>query len=344
MRKTKPRKRAHRKNHHVKRGSKKREIFTKKDIFVSRMASILQVSPSKAKSFFSQRIVSAIRLNNLAGNTHQIRKILEEKGCDLKHVPWSKNTFIVTNMDKSELAKLNAYKNGLFYIQSLSSMIPVLILDPQPGEKILDMTAAPGSKTSMIAAMSDNKALITANDNNYDRAKKMGGLMKLFHVENVQISVSDGVKYGDEMKNQFDKVLLDAPCSGEGQIYLQGDNPLRFWSIRKAKHLVRTQEDLIIAAFEALKPGGTLVYSTCTLEPMENEGVVTTLLNRFPSAKLENIDLDGIKEFEDYKRYTTRGIRKWSGSEYDKFMGKTLRILPGEVMQGFYVAHITKEE
>lgn len=326
------------------RGGQQRDYFSKRDIFLSRMASILQVSPKLARSFFSQRAISAIRLNNLAENPEKIKKLLESKGVELKQVPWSKYTYVVPNMDKSDLAKLNAYKNGLFYIQSLSSMIPVIILDPKPGDKILDMTAAPGSKTSQIASLTDNEALITANDSNYERAKNMEKLMKMFYVDNIQISVSDGAKYGEQMKEQFDKVLLDAPCSGEGLIYLQSDNPLRFWSVKKVKKMSYIQKDLIVGAYEALKPGGSMVYSTCTLEPEENEAVVSYLLEKYPKAELVNVSLDSLPEFADYKRYVERGISKWSGMEFNKFMGKTLRVVPGEVMQGFYIAHISKPE
>lgn len=324
-----------------KKGAKK-GFYTKKDLFLSRMASIMQVSPKMARSFFSQRAVSAIRLNNLASNPAKIKATLEEKGLDLRKVPWSPYTYIVVNRDKSQLGKMDAYHKGLFYIQNLASMVPVIILDPQPGEKILDMTAAPGSKTSMIAALTGNRADIIANDNSYERAKNMDRMLKEFHVQNYKVTVSDGVKYGKKLANEFDRVLLDAPCSGEGLVYLQSDNPLRFWSIRKVKRMVKIQRELILSAYKALKPGGVLVYSTCTLEPEENEGVISHLLERYPDAKLENIGLDNLPEFADYKKHTERGIRKWSGMEFNKDSGRSIRIIPSKTMQGFYIAKITK--
>ncbi|GAB4161758.1 MAG: tRNA (cytosine(49)-C(5))-methyltransferase [Candidatus Dojkabacteria bacterium] len=323
---------------------KKDEVYTKRDAFISRMASILQVSTKQARSFFSQRSVSVIRLNNLAAHPAKIKAILEDKGVILKEVPWSPYTYIVENRDKSDLGQMESYRKGLFYIQSLSSMLPVVLLDPKPGEKILDMAASPGSKTSQIASLTNNKATIIANDANYERAKNLDSILKMFNVKNYQVSVSDGAKYGKRTPEEFDKVLLDAPCSGEGLIYLQSENPLRFWNIKKVKSMVHTQQELIISAYQALKKGGTLIYSTCTLEPVENEGIVDYLLSKYPQAELVNISIDSVPEFAEYKRYTERGIRKWSRMEFNKFSGRTLRVIPGSVMQGFYIAKIHKPE
>lgn len=320
-----------------------RKFYTKKEVFLSRMASIMQISPKMARSFFSQRVISSIRINNLAGDPEVIKQKLIDRGADLVEVPWSKYTYIVENFDKSDLAQFPEYEKGLFYIQSLSSMLPVVILDPQPGEKILDMTAAPGSKTSQIAALTENKADIVANDNNYPRAKKLMSVLKGFHVKGVEVTVGEGEKIGETYPETFDKILLDAPCSGEGLIYLQGQNPLRFWHVKKVERMAAIQKNLIVSAFKALKPGGTLVYSTCTLEPSENEEAVTHLLESNKDAELVNISIDSIPEFADYKQYVERGIRKWNKNEYHKFAGRTLRVNPGSVMTGFYVAKIEKK-
>lgn len=319
-----------------------RKFYTKKEVFLSRMASILQVSPKLARSFFSQRVVSALRLNPLAANPEQIKEKILATGAELIEVPWSPYAFIVKNVDKSVLARTDEYKKGLFYIQSLSSMLPVIVLDPQPGEKILDLAAAPGSKTSQIAALTNNKAEITANDNSHIRARKLDEILRLFYVKNVKVTVGDGEKMGEVYPDTFDKVLLDAPCSGEGQIYLQGDKPLRFWHAKKVERMAEIQKALIISAYKTLKPDGILVYSTCTLEPEENEEVVNHLLETFPKAELVNISIDSTPQFADYKQYVERGIRKWNNREYNQFSGRALRVNPGSVMTGFFVAKIKK--
>jgi len=344
--KPKPRK-GYKEARRVKRGRndnvvEERKFYTKKEVFLSRMGSIMQVSPKMARSFFSQRVVSAIRLNPLGGQPDKIKRRLEEHGAQLQKVPWSKYTYIVTNMDKSELVEFDEYTDGEFYIQSLSSMLPVVVLDPKPGDKILDMTAAPGSKTTQIAGLTDNKANITANDSNENRADKLKNILRAFHVKGVKVMVAEGESLGEEYPQTFDKVLLDAPCTGEGLIYLQGSNPLRFWHVKKIDRMVEIQKKLIISAYRTLKPGGILVYSTCTLEPMENEAIVTYLIDKYPDAELENISIDSLPDFVDYKQYVQRGTRKWNKMEFNQFSGRTLRVNPGSVMTGFYVAKIKK--
>jgi 16S rRNA (cytosine1407-C5)-methyltransferase len=139
------------------------------------------------------------------------------------------------------------------------------------------------------------------------------------------------------------KVLLDAPCSGEGLIYLKGDKPLRFWNIKKVKPMVRVQRDLAESAFLALKKGGEMIYSTCTLEPEENEGIVTHLLDKFPNAQLEEVTLFDSPEFAQYSDLVKRGIREWNDVYYNPEVSKTYRILPSAKMMGFYIARIVKK-
>lgn len=160
-----------------------RPFYTKEDIFLSRLASILQVPKEKVKLMFSQRAESVIRLNPLAGDVNRIKELLERYGVEMEPIAWSENTYRVVNKDKSELGEMGEYDKGLFYIQSTSSMLPAIVLEPKAGEKILDMCAAPGSKTSQIAAMTGDKAEITASDDDYIRAKKLESVLKQFHVK-----------------------------------------------------------------------------------------------------------------------------------------------------------------
>ena len=338
-----------------KRSFKKGERFyTKKDIFVSRMASIMKVSPKLAKDFFSQRAVSTIRLNPLAGDTREIYKKLVKKGCEMVEIPWLADTYIVTNKDKSELGEMEEYEKGLFYIQNLSSMMPAYVLDLHEGEQILDMCAAPGSKTTQMAAITGNKAYITAVEDDFKRGVRMKHVLSMFRVRNTDVVVMDAVDYSakllaDHDGKQFDKILVDAPCSGSGTVFLQGHNPLRFWSIKKAKGLSKLQKKLITSGFQLLKPGGTMVYSTCSLDPLENEAVVTELLERFPSAQMQEIKFDkDVMKFHidgkeiDFTRYLAPGITKWSGQKFHPDNKKALRILPSAYTEGFFIAKVGK--
>lgn len=310
----------------------KREFHTKEEIFLSRMGSILLVPPGKVKSLFSQRAVTTIRLNPLKGDINKTEDILRSKEYELEEVRWAPNVFLVKNRDKSEMSQTQEYKEGLFYIQNLSSILVTLALDPKEGDVILDMCAAPGSKTSHICAVTNNNANIIANDSDPARVGSIRNVLNQFGAK-AKVSFNEGQIFGRMYPNYFDKILLDAPCSGEGLIYLNGEKPLRYWSIKKVRISSLIQRELIESAFRALKPGGTLVYSTCTLEPEENEGVITDLLAKHDDAKVEKIDVGVVGN---------RGITKWSGNKYHPEVAKTTRIIPSAKMMGFYIAKIKR--
>lgn len=318
--------------------SSKKSFFTKENLFVSRIASILMVPKPKVAGIFSSRAVTTIRLNPLKGDVEVTKKALEEKDYELQEVQWAPNTYYVFNHDKSEVSQTPEYQDGKFYIQNLSSILDALVLDPQEGEYILDMCAAPGSKTTHIAALMNNKGKILANDIDMSRVSSLKNVLYQFGAKNAKATYSDSTEFGKKYPEYFDRVLLDAPCSGEGMIYMNSMKPLRFWGLDKIKRCSFLQKDLIISAFRTLKKGGTLVYSTCTLEPEENEGVITFLLEHFTNATVEDIEIDLGAE----KGFTSKGITKWSGNTYNPTVKKTLRVIPNSKMMGFYIAKIKK--
>jgi 16S rRNA (cytosine1407-C5)-methyltransferase len=322
--------------------SQQRKYYTKEDIFLSRMASILQMSKRKVKHLFFQRIRTTIRINNLKTKPKHTYKVLtKSKGWELQKIKNLEYTYFVNNRDKNEVAKSQEYLDGKFYIQDLSSILSVYILNSQENESVLDLAAAPGSKTTLISSLTNNKAHITANDIDKKRISRLNNVLNQFGSKNVEVTNKDGKVLGKIYPNHFDKVLLDAPCSGEGRIYLGGRNPLRFWSIKMSNAMVKTQEQLIDSAFQALSIGGTLVYSTCTLEPEENEGVVTYLLNKYDNARMEDIDF--VNKLEPLlKDKITDGITKWSGNTYHQEVAKSVRIIPSPEMMGFYIAKVIK--
>jgi NOL1/NOP2/sun family putative RNA methylase len=320
----------------------KERYFTKEDQFLSRMASILMRSKFDTKNLFNQRASTVIRLNPLAGDVKEIKNLLLSMGIELKEVDWSPNTYIVEGQDKSDLGELKEYERGLYYIQNLSSMLPVVELDPQKDEEILDMCAAPGSKTTMICAMTENKGLVTANEEDYRRLSKLQNVLRQFHCKNVTITQNDGRDIGRLSPDHYDKILLDAPCSGEGLIYLRSEKPLRFWNIKKVKVMAKIQRELILSAYDALKTGGTLIYSTCTLEPEENEGVISFLLNKRKNAAIRPLQLLSHASFQQHRNNVVRGITKWSGNIYESDVKMCMRVIPSSDMQGFFVAKIIK--
>lgn len=311
-------------------------FFTKENLFVSRIASILMIPKQRVIGIFSQRAITTIRLNPLKGNVEETKKSLEAKGYELEAIEWDKYSYFIRNHDKSEVSQTLEYQDGKFYIQNLSSILDTLVLDPKEGENILDMCAAPGSKTTHIAAITNNKANILANDADMSRVNSLKNVLNQFGAKNVKATFSDATEFGKKYPEYFDRVLLDAPCSGEGMIYMNSMKPLRFWSLEKIKRCSFLQRDLIMSAFRTLKKGGTMVYSTCTLEPEENEGVVTDLLEHFPSASIEELGV------EINNKNVMSGITKWSGHLYNPAVKKTLRIIPNSKMMGFYIAKIKK--
>lgn len=322
--------------------SQQRNYYTKTDIFISRMASILLKPKGEVKHLFYQRDRTTIRLNNLKGDPKKTYKLLTKtKGWDLQEIKNINDTYFVNNRDKGEIAKTQEYDNGLFYIQNLSSILAIHVLNPQKEEDILDLAAAPGSKTTLISSLTNNEANITANDIDPQRIGKLNNVLNQFGSKNVEITNKDGAVMGKIYPNHYDRVLLDAPCSDEGRIYLAGHKPLRFWSIKMSNAMVKKQKELIESAYEALKIGGTLLYSTCTLEPDENEGVITHLLKKYPNARMEDIGLvDNLEPL--LKDKITEGITKWSGNTYHQEVAKCVRIIPSPEMMGFFIAKITK--
>jgi 16S rRNA (cytosine1407-C5)-methyltransferase len=322
--------------------SQQRKYYTKEDIFISRLASILQMPKGKVKHLFYQRARTTIRLNNLQEDPKHTYKVLTQtRGWKLQEIKGLEDTYFVNNRDKSEVADTQEYEEGKFYIQDLSSILSIYILDPKEDDDILDLAAAPGSKTTLISALTDNQARIVANDIDQERIGRLNNVLHQFGAKNVKVTNKDGNLLGRIYPNHFDRVILDAPCSGEGRIYLAGRNPLRFWSIKMVNAMVKKQKKLIESAFEALSIGGTLVYSTCTLEPDENEGVVTHLLNKYDNARMEEIEF--VKDLEPLLTdKITEGITKWSGNTYHQEVAKSVRIIPSPEMMGFYIAKITK--
>jgi len=321
---------------------REKKYFTKEDIFLSRMASILKRQKGEVMRMFSERATTTIRLNPLVQNPKDTLTSLSTLGAESKIVPWSEYTYTIQNIDKSDLAKTVLYKKGAFYIQNLSSMLPAVLLEAKPNNEILDMCAAPGSKTTQLASILNNHGNITAYESDSSRIEKLKNVLTMFNIRNTTVKKGDATHIGKREEGHYDKILLDAPCSNEGLIYLRGEKPLRFWNIKSIKIKTRLQKELIESAFLALKKNGTLVYSTCTLEPEENEGVVTHLLERYNSAKIEEIKFFKSEAFLNYKSHIKTGIVKWNEHIFSNHVSKTYRVLPSGEMHAFYLAKITK--
>ncbi|WP_297203048.1 16S rRNA (cytosine(1407)-C(5))-methyltransferase RsmF [uncultured Pluralibacter sp.] len=238
----------------------------------------------------------SIRVNTLKITTADFLKLVAPYGWRLTPIPWCEEGFWIER-DDDELLPLGStaeHLSGLFYIQEASSMLPVsaLFADDTRPRLVMDVAAAPGSKTTQIAARMGNAGLILANEFSASRVKVLHANISRCGVSNVALTHFDGRVFGPALPETFDAILLDAPCSGEGVVRKDPD-ALKNWSPESNHEIALTQQALMESAFHALRPGGTLVYSTCTLNREENEAIVAQLLEAFPQA-VEVVSLGGL--------------------------------------------------
>ena len=216
-----------------------------------------------------------LRVNTIKSNAEKVKIELEKNNIEYEIVEWNKLAFIIKNVKEEEIRKLEIYNNGEIYLQSLSSMIPAIIIDPKERENILDMTAAPGGKTSQMAAIANNKVFLTACEKNKIRLDRLQYNMQKQGVKNINIMQEDSRKLSNYFS--FDKILLDAPCSGSGTENVFNSN----FTEELIKRSCKTQEELLTKALSILKHGGEMVYSTCSILKEENEEILNKVLKKF---------------------------------------------------------------
>ena len=271
----------------------------------------------------------SVRVNTLKISVEEFKKRAEDKGWALEPVPWCDTGFWI-DADESNVPLGNAAEHmaGLFYIQEASSMMPVSALftaKDNPYLSVLDTAAAPGSKTTQIAALMQNNGILVANEFSASRVKVLHANIERCGIRNTALTNFDGRVFGSWLPEQFDAVLLDAPCSGEGTIRKDPDS-LKNWSKESIHSIADTQKELIESAFQALKVGGVLVYSTCTLSREENQDVCQHLKQTFGDA----VSFESLASLfpEANKALTEEGFLHIFPQVYD--------------CEGFFVARIRK--
>lgn len=244
---------------------------------------------------------------------------------------------IASNLMPGELGNAIEHILGYYYIQEISSMLSVLALEPLPGQNVLDLCASPGSKTTQIAARMENTGSLVANDFRIDRISILVSNLERCGVTNCLVTRNDAISFCSNLSKsqfRFDKILLDVPCSGEGTLR-SSPKTFNIWNEKVIKSLSRQQKKFFAYAVKLLKVGGSLVYSTCTHAPEENEEVVSFALENFP-VELEKINLP-VK--------CRPGITSWAGEQFDKNAEKSCRIYPQDNdSEGFFVAKFTLTE
>ncbi len=279
--------------------------------------------------YMAKPIRQSFRVNTLKADVETVVRRLSED-FELESVPWCKEGFFVYG---EGITKTPEFALGLIFMQEASSMIPPVVMDLEENMLVLDMAASPGAKTTQIAQYMKNTGCVIANDVKYSRLNILISNVQKYGCLNVVVTDKDGRFFG-RFRDTFDRVLLDAPCSNVGMIR-KNYKYLKLWRQREVEALSRLQKSLILAAYKCLKPGGILVYSTCTLDPEENEEVVDYLLQN-TDARLERIRLP-LK--------STDPITEFRGKSYTDEVRKCLRIHPQDNdTEGFFVAKVVKPE
>lgn len=266
---------------------------------------------------------TTLRINTIKSNIEEIKKELEKEKIEYETIEWSKEALIIKNADEKTIQEMEIYKNGKIYLQSLSSMLPPIILEPKEGTDILDMAAAPGGKTTQIAALTNNKAHITACEKNKIRAERLKYNVDKQGATCVFIMPKDS-RFIDDFFS-FDQILLDAPCSGSGTLDYNDANVEKYFTEQLIERSSKTQKTLLSKAIKLLKPGHEMVYSTCSILDCENEDVVSSVIKN-GNIEIVPINFEGMEELPILPT-------KISG---------TLCVKPTELYEGFFVAKIKR--
>ena len=293
-----------------------------------------------------------LRANTVKADAEDIASALDAAELAFERVAWYGDAFVLgETVSERDVWSLPIYQEGAVYLQSLSSMLPPLVLAPQPGSDILDMCAAPGGKTSQLYALADGRAHITACELHAPRAEKLSYNLEKLGCRNVNVMRCDARRL-DEFFS-FDQILLDAPCTGTGT-FRMGDEraSARMTDVLLGK-VTRSQRALLDRALTVLKPGGTLVYSTCSILPEENDAQVKAALKRHRDCKIvpllpqgETSEHADARDRAPLAQSTQAIVEACAGGQIPTVateLAGTLTVPPTRLYEGFYLALIRRE-
>lgn len=284
---------------------------------------------------FVQPRVTSFRVNTLAISVEQAVAELESADVPFHRVAWCDHALFVEPQYRSRLTHCQLASNGGIYIQGLSSIVASLVLDPQPGQDVLDLAAAPGGKALHIAALMQNKGRLSVIEPVRQRMFVLANNLKLAGVTISRTYRMDGRRAGQKVPDRFDRAIIDAPCSGESRFHVDQPQTWEYWSLRKIREQSRKQQGLIRSAYQSLKRGGRMLYSTCSFAPEENELIVDRFLNDAgDSARLLPVELP----FDNWQA----GLCSFGDQQFSNDLSRARRILPNEHHDGFFMALIEK--
>ena len=293
------------------------------EIFVERTRQLLGAEYEAFENSLDEEPVYGLRVNTLKIT---VEAFLSITPFDLSPIPWVPDGFYFKPEDRP--SKHPHYHAGLYYIQEPSAMSPVALMEPKPGEIVLDTCAAPGGKSCQIAALLQGKGLLITNDVSASRAQSLLHNIEICGIRNAVVVCEEPYKLAERFGPVFDRILVDAPCSGEG-MFRKTEGAVKAWDAFKAESCCAMQEPILEAAHKLLKPGGVLAYSTCTFNRFENEDMVGAFMKRHPDYEPSPNLLSGV----------SLGLKDVEGKPTVSFY----RIWPHRVQgEGHFLARICK--
>lgn len=242
------------------------------------------------KAFKSERLTT-VRVNTLKTTEEAVMARFREEAIAFERVKGLPGALFIKNRGDREMLEHPLTVDGHLYLQGLASMLPPLVLDPKPGEKVLDLCAAPGSKTSQLAAMMGVGGELIAWEKDAIRIQKLRNTLKIQGADFVKAEEVDSTLQNPDYFEYFDAILADVPCSAEGRIDFSVPASYKYWSQKNILEHAKLQRRLMRNAARMIKVGGRIIYSTCTLAPEENEDLISWFLTEHPNFKLEKIVL-----------------------------------------------------
>lgn len=261
--------------------------------YMDRMKLLLKDEWDAYDATFNMPYYQGLRINDLKVDAPSFKQ-MAPFSCELEEIPWVDNGFYFDS--KLQPAKHPYYHGGLYYIQEPSAMLPAAVLPISKGDKVLDLCAAPGGKTTQLGARLNHEGLLVSNDISPSRAKAIVKNIELFGIRNSIILSESPKKLEKYFIGFFDKILVDAPCSGEG-MFRKDPTMIKNWVKTGVEYYVNLQKEILPSAAVMLKSGGFMVYSTCTFSIEENEKVIKWFLDEHPDFSLKS--LESMKGFKD---------------------------------------------
>lgn len=305
------------------------------EVFVGRLEEIFP--PKKFHELINTLAFKkplSFRINTSRITISDAKEALAHLRIKIFSVPWYSDAYY-TFETLGKIQKTIIYQKGLIYLQSLSSMLPPLVLKPQKNESVLDMAAAPGGKSLLMANLMANTGLITAYEKNRIRLEKLLYNINLQEAKNIVVRMGDSSLIWKEYRESFDKILLDAPCSNEALYYINEPETFRHFSQEQIKMYSLLQKKMLASALVSLKIGGVLVYSTCTFAPEENEEVIDWAV-QMAGTQIEilpiNLKLSNISP----------PLKRFRNHNYSKAIRLAVRVMPTKIMGGFFICKIKK--